>query len=70
MLKPSNDDEHVQTLLGVYLLGGMSASDEAAVRAHLDVCQRCRDEHDYLAVVPGWLDLVKEPPRNTTGPGA
>jgi hypothetical protein len=34
------------------------------------VCQTCRDEHDYLAVVPGWLDLVKEPPRNTTDPGA
>lgn len=59
MLKPS-DDGHVQTLLGVYLLGGMSARDEAAVRAHLEVCQRCQDEHDYLAVVPGWLDLVKQ----------
>jgi predicted anti-sigma-YlaC factor YlaD len=61
MLKSQSDDGHVQRLLGVYLLGGMSACDEAAVRAHLDVCQRCRDEHDYLAIVPQWLDLVKEP---------
>jgi predicted anti-sigma-YlaC factor YlaD len=61
MLKSPNDDGHVQTLLGVYLLGGMPASDAAAVRAHLGVCQRCRDEHDYLAIVPQWLDLVKEP---------
>lgn len=54
-----SDDGHVQALLGVYLLGGMSAGDEAAVRAHLAVCKQCRDEHDYLAVVPRWLDLVK-----------
>lgn len=60
MLKSLDDDGHVRTLLGVYLLGGMSARDEAEVRAHLDVCQDCRDERDYLAVVPQWLDLVKE----------
>ena len=58
--KPLNGDGHVHTLLGVYLLGGMSAHDEAAIRAHLDVCQDCRDEHDYLAIVPRWLNLVKE----------
>ncbi len=55
-----SDNGHVHKLLGVYLLGGMPARDEAAVRAHLDVCQECRDECDYLAVVPRWLDLVKE----------
>jgi len=44
--KSPSDDGHVQTLLGVYLLGGMSAGDEAAVRAHLAVCKQCRDEHD------------------------
>jgi len=60
MLKSVKDDGHVQALLGVYLLGGMSADDEAAVRAHLDGCRVCRDEHDYLAIVPKWLDLVKE----------
>lgn len=60
MLKSLRNDGHVQTLLGVYLLGGMSEPDQAAVRAHLDVCQECRDEYDYLAIVPQWLDLVKE----------
>lgn len=60
MLKSVGDDGHVRALLGVYLLGGMSAGDEAAVRAHLDQCRACRDEHDYLAIVPQWLDLVKE----------
>jgi hypothetical protein len=60
MLKSLSDDRHVQAMLGVYLLGGMSAHDEARVRAHLDMCQECLEEHDYLAVVPQWLDLVKE----------
>jgi hypothetical protein len=55
-----SEDGHVNTLLGVYLLGGMSARDEAVVRAHLSVCQGCRDECDYLAIVPQWLDLIKE----------
>jgi predicted anti-sigma-YlaC factor YlaD len=64
-----SDDGHVQTLLGVYLLGGMSAGDEAAVRAHLAVCKQCRDEHDYLAVVPRWLDLVKRPAADDAAEG-
>jgi predicted anti-sigma-YlaC factor YlaD len=59
-MKSLSDDGHVQTLLGVYLLGGMSAGEVAAVRAHLDLCEECRDEHDYLAVVPQWLDLVNK----------
>ncbi len=60
MLISPGDDGHVRALLGVYLLGGMEAADERAVRAHLDVCQQCRDEHDYLAVVPQWLSMVRE----------
>lgn len=60
MLMSPGDNGHVRTLLGVYLLGGMPATDEAVVRAHLDVCQECRDEHDYLAVVPQWLNMVRE----------
>jgi anti-sigma factor RsiW len=48
----------VQPLLGAYVLGGLSASQEAAVRAHLECCARCRAEHDWLAVVPSWLDLL------------
>jgi predicted anti-sigma-YlaC factor YlaD len=60
MRKSLSDNGHVRRLLGIYLLGGMTTPDEAAVRAHLDVCRECRDEHDYLAVVPQWLDLVKQ----------
>jgi len=45
-------------LLGAYVLGGLTPSQEAAVRAHLERCARCRAEHDELAVVPPWLDLL------------
>ena len=47
-------------LLGAFLLGGLSGHEATAVRAHLDVCLECRTEHDYLACVPCWLDLVRE----------
>jgi putative zinc finger protein len=46
-------------LLGAFLLGGLSSREAAAVRAHLDACLECRTEHDYLACVPSWLDLVR-----------
>jgi hypothetical protein len=49
---------HVQQLLGAYVLGGLSALEEAMVRAHLDRCPPCRAEHDELACVPSWLDLL------------
>jgi anti-sigma factor RsiW len=52
--------KHVQILLGAYLLGGLSAHEEAAVRAHLDCCAQCQAEHDELACVPAWLDLLAE----------
>jgi putative zinc finger protein len=49
---------HVQLLLGAYVLGGLSEAEEAAVRAHLDRCALCRAEHEELAEVPPWLDLL------------
>jgi anti-sigma factor RsiW len=52
---------HVQILLGAYLLGGLSAAEEAAVREHLDRCVPCRAEHDELARIPGWLDMLAGP---------
>jgi Putative zinc-finger len=52
---------HVQMLLGAYLLGGLSAAEEATVREHLDRCVPCRAEHDELACIPGWLDLLTGP---------
>jgi anti-sigma factor RsiW len=42
--------------LGAYILGGLPPAEAARVRGHLDVCGRCQSEHDYLAVVPDWLD--------------
>jgi predicted anti-sigma-YlaC factor YlaD len=48
----------VQLLLGAYVLGGLTALQEAAVQAHLERCARCRAEYDELAVVPSWLDLL------------
>jgi predicted anti-sigma-YlaC factor YlaD len=51
----------VQFLLGAYVLGGLSAADEAAVEAHLARCPRCQAEYDELACVPSWLDLLKPP---------
>lgn len=51
---------HVQLLLGAYVLGGLSAQEEAAVRAHLSRCALCQAEHDELACVPSWLDLLRE----------
>jgi predicted anti-sigma-YlaC factor YlaD len=53
-----NRGEHVQLLLGAYVLGGLTASQEAAVRAHIDRCERCRAEYEELAVIPSWLDLL------------
>lgn len=58
MASAANRGGHVQLLLGAYVLGGLTASQEAAVRAHLERCARCRAEHDELAVVPSWLDLL------------
>jgi anti-sigma factor RsiW len=58
MASAREDGKHVQILLGAYLLGGLSAYEEAAVRAHLDGCAQCQAEHEELACIPAWLDLL------------
>jgi anti-sigma factor RsiW len=60
MRRTGNDNAHARRLLGAFLLGGLSGYEATAVRAHLDVCPECQTEHDYLACVPCWLDLVRE----------
>jgi anti-sigma factor RsiW len=60
MQSASDRDGHVQVLLGAYLLGGLPAREATEVRAHLAVCVQCQAEHDELACVPGWLDLLRE----------
>jgi len=60
MMLAGERGKHVQILLGAYLLGGLSAHEEAAVRAHLDYCAQCQAEQHELACVPAWLDLLAE----------
>ncbi len=51
----------MELLLGAYLMGGLAEDDAATVRAHIEVCEMCRAEHDELAPVPGWLSLLSDP---------
>jgi anti-sigma factor RsiW len=44
--------------LGAYLMGGLPEDEAIGVRAHLAICAECRAEHDEMAPVPGWLDLL------------
>lgn len=49
---PRGDDAHrvVREQLGAYVLGGLTAAEDAAVTEHLGRCPECRAEHD--AIVP------------------
>jgi hypothetical protein len=59
-LVPAEDSGcRARFLLGAYLLGGLSDTEEAAVEAHLAHCARCQAECGELECVPGWLDLLK-----------
>jgi anti-sigma factor RsiW len=51
--------EHVQVLLGAYVLGGLSREEEAVVAAHLPRCAQCQAEYQELADMPPLLDLLK-----------
>jgi anti-sigma factor RsiW len=56
MMSTADGGGHVLGELGAYILGGLRPAEAADVRAHLDVCARCRAEYDYLAAVPDWLE--------------
>jgi anti-sigma factor RsiW len=58
MASAVNRGRHVRLLLGAYVLGGLTVPQEAAVRAHLERCEPCRAEHDELASIRSWLDLL------------
>ncbi len=71
MTSQSGRGGHVRMLLGAYLMGGLPKDDAAAVRAHLEVCARCKAEHDDLAPVSGLLSLLsgaQVPPRLIVAP--
>jgi len=45
--------------LGGYVLGALEPAEAAAVRAHIDTCPQCADEHASLAHLPGLLELAQ-----------
>lgn len=51
-------EAHVRTQLGAYALGQLSASEAAAVEAHLEGCGDCRREAQDLVGVAGLLSLA------------
>jgi hypothetical protein len=44
--------------LGVYLLGALEPTEQAAVEAHLAVCETCRAELAELAALPSMLEQI------------
>jgi anti-sigma factor ChrR (cupin superfamily) len=66
MRRTGSNDRHVRMQLGAFLLGGLTPPEAAAISAHLSVCAKCRAEHDELACVPAWLDLLED---SEPGPG-
>jgi hypothetical protein len=59
--------EHPSDDLAAYALGALEPAEEAAVQAHLDGCDRCRDELEWLRpavdMLPASVPQV-EPPRS------
>jgi len=54
--------EQVRHHLGGYVLGGLSAAEQADTRMHLERCGGCRDELAELEGLPRLLDLVAQEP--------
>jgi hypothetical protein len=48
----------VQVQLGLYVLGGLSPGESAAVEKHLEECAGCRAESAKLYQVPAFLSLL------------
>jgi hypothetical protein len=44
--------------LGAYVLGALEREERAALEAHLETCDVCRDELDRLAPLPGLLSRL------------
>jgi anti-sigma factor RsiW len=56
----SDDDGHVRDMLGLYLLGALSRTEEAEVERHLSQCEKCLREYDEHGDVPQHLNLLSE----------
>ena len=50
--------EHLRTAIGAYALGALDPDEAAAIRRHLEDCEKCRAEYDELAPLPGLLSLA------------
>jgi anti-sigma factor RsiW len=47
----------VSELLGVYALDACEEHETAMVEAHLEQCDRCRDEAERLKNLSGWMGV-------------
>jgi len=75
------DHEEVHTLLGAYVLGGLSDTDHRGFTEHLRTCGQCQQELGQVSGLPRLLSLTDntmayaaepgpEPPLPTPGAGA
>ncbi|GED90249.1 zf-HC2 domain-containing protein [Streptomyces sp. 6-11-2] len=55
-----SDHDALRLALGGYVLGALSPAESERVRAHLAVCDECRQEHAELAGLPALLATVTE----------
>ncbi len=60
LMHVADDAEHVGELLGLYHLDELDAEAAAAVRAHLDSCEACRDEAAEVCDLLGALALLAD----------
>lgn len=56
----STECSRMRISLGVYVLGAIEPAERSTVDAHLNVCQRCRDELASLAGLPAMLGRITE----------
>ncbi|MBW3664101.1 MAG: zf-HC2 domain-containing protein [Actinobacteria bacterium] len=54
----SEQEPHVRTELGAYVLGALEPAERRAVERHLDSCASCRDEVSKLSILPSLLDRL------------
>jgi hypothetical protein len=54
----AQDDQHVEEMLGVYVLGALPADEEAAVATHLATCPRCELMAFQLHAVRAAFDRI------------
>jgi predicted anti-sigma-YlaC factor YlaD len=51
-------DDHIQALLGLFVLGGATPEERRLVSAHLGQCESCRAAHDDIKDLPSALAIV------------